>query len=167
MSTENQTKRYIWVIRHGKSAAAEPGQADYERALNKRGEKDGKAMRTWLAQQANPAKWVWSSPAVRAKLTAGFVTTAFSATFVEESSLYLASADSVLDTLRATPADVTSVAVVAHNPGLTYLVNMLGKEPITDNLVTFGTALFETTQDWSNLAPHQAEFVSLTTPKSL
>lgn len=167
MGLDTAKSRYIWVIRHGKSADGEAGQTDHERVLNKRGERDGLAMRDWLGQQAHPAQWVWSSSAVRAKLTAGFVTTGFGATFVEEPDLYLASADTVLNTLRATPADVSSVAVVAHNPGLTYLVNMLGAQPVTNNLVTFGTALFKTDRDWPDLTANCAELISLNTPKTI
>jgi phosphohistidine phosphatase len=159
--------RYIWVIRHGKSADAQPGQRDHERPLNKRGERDGKAMQAWLAQQEHCAQWVWSSTAVRAKLTAAYVTGAFNATFVEEASLYLSSAEQVLSCLRATPADVNSVAVVAHNPGLTHLVNLLGNQRVTDNLVTFGTALFSTQANWADLSFGCAQLLQLQTPKLL
>jgi phosphohistidine phosphatase len=159
--------RYIWVIRHGKSADAERGQQDHDRPLNKRGERDGSTMRDWLSTQDHPAQWVWCSSAVRAKLTAAYVTSAFNATFVEESSLYLANPDSVLSCLRATPTEVSSVAVVAHNPGLTYLVNQLGSEFVTDNLVTFGTALFATECDWADLNFGGAKLLSLHSPKTI
>lgn len=167
MSNEAPQTRHIWVIRHGKSTATQSGRRDHERVLNKRGERDGQAMRTWFAAQANPAQWVWSSSAVRAKLTASYVTAGFGATFVEDASLYLASAETAMATLKATPSDVGSVALVAHNPGLTYLVNMLSTEPITDNLVTFGTTLFKFNGEWSDLAARTAEFISLTTPKNV
>ena len=159
--------RYIWIIRHGKSADAEGGQRDHERPLNKRGERDGGTMRDWLAAQDHPAQWVWCSSATRAKLTAAYVTSAFNAAFVEDSNLYLASQDNVLGCLRSTPADVSSVAVVAHNPGLTYLVNQLGRAPVTDNLVTFGTALFVTEGEWVDLNFGCAELLSLHSPKTL
>ena len=164
--------RYIWIIRHGKSAWGDPGETDHDRPLNKRGERNGGAMQAWFANQDHPAQWVWSSSAVRAKLTAAYVTAGFNATFAEEPSLYLASAETALDCLRATPADVESVALVAHNPGLTYLVNRLGEDYVTDNLVTFGTALFEVedaTPDWSwaDLGFGGARLVSLHTPKTI
>ena len=61
----------------------------------------------------------------------------------------------------------TSVALVAHNPGLTHLVNKLGANPITQNLVTFGTALFATTQSWPELTFGSAELISLQSPKTI
>ncbi len=164
--TEQQT-RYIWLIRHGKSADAKVGQVDFDRSLNKRGNRDGHHMQTWLSQQAHPASWVWSSPAVRAKLTAGYVTSGFNATFVEDLRLYLASAEMLMEVLQTTPEDVSSVAIVAHNPGLTHLVNSLGQAHVTDNLVTFGTALFCTQQSWADLQLGQSQLITLQTPKSL
>ena len=158
---------YIWIIRHGKSADGKLGQSDHDRPLNKRGERDGVAMRAWLAIQDHPAAWVWSSSAVRAKLTAAYVTSGFNATFVEEPGLYLASPESVLSCLQSTPGDVTSVALVAHNPGLTQVVNQLGASPVTQNLVTFGTALFATPQPWSELTFGSAELLSLHSPKTI
>jgi phosphohistidine phosphatase len=168
MGLSGKARRHIWVIRHGKSAEGEPGQADHDRPLNKRGERDGKAMRAWLARQPHPAQWVWCSSAVRAKLTAAYATAAFNATCVEESGLYLASAEGVLSCLQATPDDVASVAVVAHNPGLTHLVNLLGTHSVTDNLVTWGTALFSAAAEhWSQVEFGSAELLDLQTPKNL
>ncbi len=167
MGLDTDARRYIWVIRHGKSADGAPGQSDHERPLNHRGERDGAAMQAWYAQQAHPAQWVWSSTAVRAKLTATYVTGGFNATFVEEPKLYLASAESVLSCLRATPPELNSVAVVAHNPGLTHFVNLIGHNHVTDNLVTFGTAVFATASSWADLHFGCAEFIQLTSPKTL
>ena len=65
----------LWVIRHAKSSWADHGQADLERPLNKRGNADGPRMAHWLATQAEPATWIWSSDAARALATAEFVAT--------------------------------------------------------------------------------------------
>ena len=162
-----ETERYIWIIRHGKSEPGQAGQSDFDRPLNKRGERDGQAMQAWFAEQAHPAQWVWSSTAVRAELTASYVTAGFQATFVPEPQLYLASAETALSCLQATPPDVQRVALVAHNPGLTHLVNLLGPQPITDNLVTFGTALFKSNMPWQDLAFGTAELICLQTPKTV
>jgi len=168
MGLNEDDLRYVWVIRHGKSAEGERGQSDHDRPLNARGERDGITMRAWLAQQPHPAQWVWSSTAVRAKSTAAYVCTGFNATLVEEPGLYLASAERVLECLQGSPSDVSSVAVVGHNPGLTYLVNLLGAAPVTDNLVTWGSALFSTQAPvWSDLRFGCAELISLQTPKTI
>jgi phosphohistidine phosphatase len=124
-------------------------------------------MQEWLARQPHPIEWVWASSASRAQATAQFVAGATNARTVTESSLYLASADAIIDTIRATPADVESIAVVAHNPGLTHVTNLLGAASVTDNLVTFGVALFGLENDWAQLVPGYCHFVSLHTPKTV
>ncbi len=159
--------RYIWLIRHGKSRDASMAGSDHERVLAERGERDGATMQAFYAAHSRPAEWVWASSAARAQLTAEFVALGFTATITTAPELYLSSPEAALDVLRTTPTTVQSVAVVAHNPGLTYLANLLGAEPVTDNLVTFGSVLFATEVEWSSLAFHHNHFMSITTPKSL
>ena len=167
MGLDPEETRHIWVIRHGKSADGSPGMLDHDRPLNGRGRRNGESMRAWYAEQAHPAEWIWCSTAVRAQQTAQFVGDGFRAPIVDEPDLYLAPAERLLDCLRRTPEDIAAVAVVAHNPGLTYLVNLLGNEPVTDNLVTFGSALFSTQCSWTDLRFGGAELVSLHTPRTI
>lgn len=162
--------RYIWLIRHGESRERLRGERDHERPLNSRGSRDGIAMQNWFSAHSHPAHWIWSSNASRALMTAefvarGFVARGFTATIKQATELYLAGPETILDVLRSTPSSVQSVALVAHNPGLTYLTNLLAAESVTDNLVTFGSALFATEVDWSGLNYHHNQFISLTTPK--
>lgn len=159
--------RYIWIVRHGKSALGEPGQPDHDRPLNPRGERDGANMCTWFGAEQRAPQWIWTSTATRAMSTARFVADGAGAILTEVPELYLASPEAILDCLRATPDDVTSVALVAHNPGLTYTVNQLGSNGVTENLVTFGTALFATEDAWPDLQFGRNHFISLTEPRTL
>ena len=157
--------RYIWVIRHGKSA---DGASDHSRPLNPRGLSDGPRMQDWYATQQHKASWVWTSDATRAQMTAEFVGQGFDATVVAAPDLYLSAPETLLDQLRSTPDTETCAAVVAHNPGLTYLVNLLGGDLVTDNLVTFGSVLFAAPIDsWTELRPGNCELVTQVTPKTL
>ena len=166
---------YLWLIRHAKSSWADPGQADHARPLNKRGLRDGPRMARWLAQQAQPAQWMWCSDAQRAQETARFVAEGFglaAAAVALEPSLYHASPNAMLDVLRGTPPHVRSVAVVAHNPGLTYLVNELAQRAVIDNLPTFGVAGFRLPDAWESwhelrLAAEPIPPEILATPKTI
>ena len=160
-------ERYIWVVRHAKSAEGSPGMRDHDRPLNPRGERDGATMQDWFAAHPHAPTWIWSSTAVRAETTAGYIAAGTGATLVENADLYLAGPDTALACLRATPDDVERVALVAHNPGLTYLVNQLGGDYVTDNLVTFGSALFSYQGAWQDLRYGVARLIELTTPKTL
>jgi phosphohistidine phosphatase len=160
----------IWIIRHAKSSWAQPGLSDFDRPLNDRGRADGPRMAAWLASQDAPAEWIWTSDAARARATAAFVERGFSAArplVVEEHALYHASARGALDVLRGTPEAVASVALVAHNPGLTDLVNLLAGNLVTENLPTFGVARFDVAAPWHSVGEQRADLEILTAPKEI
>lgn len=176
----------LWIIRHAKSSWAEPTQTDFERGLNQRGLRDGPKMSAWLEEQQHPPTWVWTSDAVRALATTEFVRQGFNLTTNQVQSthdLYHATPDSLAAVLQQTPRanlDKThqSVAVVAHNPGLTYLLNLLTGSIVTENLPTFGVAELvlppSWEEDWINFSlpassttASYAELVQLQSPKKL
>lgn len=166
--------KHLWIIRHAKSSWADPGQRDFDRDLNKRGERDGLAMQAHLATQDNAPQWLWCSSAQRARRTAAFVQAGFKIpqdncqTLAE---LYHADAYQLLDVLQRTPAEFHSVAIVAHNPGLTDLVNSLGEAPVTTNLPTFGIAHFTWNTpadgDYSGLALGSLHLAHQYAPKTI
>lgn len=158
----------VWLIRHAKSSWSEPGLKDFDRPLNGRGKRDGPRMSGWLARQTDPPTWLWTSTAVRAQATARFVREAFRLdddAVAATDELYEASPEQILDVLRRTPDVVASVAVVAHNPGLTWLANTLGRKPVTDNLPTFGVARFDCPGPWHDLRTGSATLDFLSSPK--
>lgn len=160
----------LWLIRHAKSDWNAGAVSDFERPLNARGERDGPRMARWLAQQSDGATWVWTSDAVRARSTARFVADGFAALgarVVEAHELYDAAPETILDVLRGTPGDVQCVAVVAHNPGMTQVLNLLAGDTVTDNLPTFGVARLEVPAPWSELGFGRAQLDLLTSPKRL
>ncbi len=162
--------RRIWVIRHAKSSWAIVRQNDFDRPLNERGNRNGLQMQTWLSGQSHGATWLWTSNAVRAVATSHYVGNGFALTaeqIVENDSLYGGSAEATLAVLRQTPREISNVAVVAHNPGLTHLVNKLTGNYVTDNLPTFGIARLTTPAPWQDLQFGQCLLEVLVSPKKL
>lgn len=160
----------LWIVRHAKSDWASAAATDFERPLNRRGERDAPRMVEWLQRQNHPATWIWTSDALRARTTAGFVEQGFAAArprVIEEHRLYGASPEELLSVLQETPADQHSVAVVAHNPGLTQLANLLTGTAVTDNLPTFGVVRLEVPEPWSTLAFGRAALDLFISPKRL
>ncbi len=158
----------LWVIRHAKSSWADAGQTDFERPLNKRGNADAQRMANWLAEQSDPATWIWTSDAARALATTKFVAQGFAAAspqVISDHRLYHASAEAACETLRQTPSDIASVALVAHNPGLTWLVNLLAGEQAINNLPTFGLARFDINAAWHEFDVDVAALELLMAPK--
>ncbi len=131
----------LWLIRHAKSSWADRSLRDFDRPLNGRGRRDGPRMQDWLRSQAFGPSWIWTSDATRALATAEFVQGAFpDAHLATDHRLYGAWPETILDVVRETPAGVNSMAVVAHNPGMTDCINLLVGERIIDNLPTFGVS---------------------------
>jgi phosphohistidine phosphatase len=158
----------IWLFRHAKSSWGNSSLADFDRPLNARGERDGPKMASWLSRQPEAPQWIWSSDAVRALATAEFVCEGFSldrAHLHQCHDLYLASPETMLDVLRSTPDDISSVAMVAHNPGTTYLLNLLSGDEVTDNVPTFGTARLTFSGSWPELSFGSCTVETLTAPK--
>ena len=157
--------KYVWIIRHAKAADGSP---DHDRPLSARGLADGERMQAHLQAVSHPASWVWQSSAQRAQTTAAFIGKGFKANVVTAHELYLANPETIVDVIQHTPKDHTSVAVVAHNPGLTYAINLLTGDTATANLPTLGCALIEFEADtWSEIAFGKGTLVTLITPKSL
>ena len=160
----------IWLIRHAKSDWGDAGLRDFDRPLNKRGRRDGPVMAAWLAEQSDPAGWIWTSAAARAQATTAFVRDGFQTPedrVVALDELYHAGPEGLLDVLRRTPGDIDSVALVAHNPGLTWLSNSLGRERVTVNLPTFGVVRFDHSGPWADLREGAATVDFCEGPKSL
>jgi len=127
-------------------------------------------MADWLARQTHSADWIWTSTAARAQATAEFVRQGFDLSrdaVVPTDELYHASPDDLLAVIRQTPTDVESVVLIAHNPGMTSLVNRLGTEPVTENLPTFGVARFDCCAPWQSIQPGGATLDLLMSPKRL
>ena len=160
----------LWLIRHAKSSWAITGQPDFERPLNKRGNADGPQMAKWLTEQTSPATWIWSSDAARAIATTQLVARGFAATAPQVASdnrLYHATPEAACEVLRETPSDVASAALVAHNPGLTWLVNLLAAGSVVNNLPTFGIARFNVVGAWHEFSPANTTLDLLMAPKKL
>ncbi|MEM7077762.1 MAG: histidine phosphatase family protein [Pseudomonadota bacterium] len=157
----------IWLTRHGKSVNPGFNQRDHERELNERGHADGATMAQWLGELANRPNWIWASDAVRAQQTAAYVSHACGQPVVTEAELYLAGPEAIMQTLRTTPADATSACVVAHNPGLTVLTNLLAGEGLMDNLPTWGCVHFRYDGEWPDLPLTTLTLVEWASPKSL
>jgi phosphohistidine phosphatase len=111
-------KRLI-VVRHSK-AAHKPGFDDIDRPLTGRGRRDAAAAGAWLRDHDLVPGLVLCSPAKRTRQTWDRLAAALGAAGVAEiyydERLYLASADTALDILGATPGDVATLLLVGHNP---------------------------------------------------
>lgn len=118
--------RTLVLLRHAKSDWPD-GVADVRRPLTERGRRDAEAAGAWFAGELPPLDLVLCSPAARARETWRLVAAGLpEAPRVEYlDGLYGASAGTLTWIAQELPADLHTVALVGHNPGLTEVVAVL------------------------------------------
>ncbi|WP_346838132.1 histidine phosphatase family protein [Microbulbifer sp. SAOS-129_SWC] len=133
----------LTLIRHAKSSWADPALNDFERPLNKRGQRDLPAMarrvRDFYADAGLVPDRLLTSGALRALTTARALADALqlgSEQVLVQPELYAASCEALLQQLQRQSDRWRHLILVAHNPGLEDLACYLTHE----RLAKFPTA---------------------------
>ncbi|MDQ6986988.1 MAG: histidine phosphatase family protein [Mariprofundaceae bacterium] len=148
--------KQLLLIRHAKSDWNNPALSDFDRPLNERGKRDAPMMGARLKNADIRLERLLSSPAQRARSTAENIANAigFAAQNIDWiTELYLASPGSMLDVIQNTPADINSIALVAHNPGISELAATLSDFSI-GNIPTCGIVRLQSkSENWNIGSP--------------
>ncbi|MDL5200218.1 histidine phosphatase family protein [Streptomyces sp. ALI-76-A] len=157
--------RHLVVLRHAKSAWPD-GVTDHERPLAPRGRRDAPAAGRALADAGLLPGLALCSTAVRARQTWELASAQWATPppVRLDARLYGAGVPELLDVLRAVPAEVDTLLLVGHNPGLEDLVLDLAGDGLDDTLdevrrkfPTSAIALLAWRgTDWRDLAPGAA-----------
>ena len=160
----------LTLVRHAKSSWNHPGLADFERPLNKRGERDAPRMGSRLAAQHIRPQIIVSSPAVRALTTAKVIASALGcqpAEIITDERVFHAYSDQLLDVIRGFDASFHHLMLVGHNPGLTDLVNQLAHAGIS-NIPTCGIVVIRFSVDrWRDVSDGAGEMLLFDYPKKI
>ena len=109
----------IYLLRHAKSAWAEPGGRDFDRSLSDAGFAEAELLAERAADLSYRPEMIFSSTATRCRQTAEAIARAFSGLvelqFVD--ALYNAPAETYLEILNANNR-LSSMMVVGHNPAI-------------------------------------------------
>jgi phosphohistidine phosphatase len=146
-----------------------PGQQDWDRALNRRGQRDVPEMARRLRGRRLKPDLILTSPAVRAVTTATILARELrvdASRIAQDERLYLASAPAMLGVVRELGGDSSHLMVFGHNPGITEFANRLSASEQIDNLPTCGTftALFDV-KNWDALEWNRGEDAEFDYPK--
>jgi phosphohistidine phosphatase len=149
------TMKRLSLVRHAKSDWSLPGQEDWDRALNKRGQQDAPEMARRMRARKLKPELILTSPAVRALATASIMARELKVPpehIAQDERLYLADPAQMLEVIRELGGHVAHLMVFGHNPGITEFANKLSSGEHIDNLPTCGifTACFDVA-DWSRL----------------
>jgi phosphohistidine phosphatase len=168
----------ILLLRHAKSALGEPGQADRDRPLSRRGEQAAQLMADHLLAKAPLPDLILCSTATRTRQTLAALVerlTPPAPPIALEPSLYLASEDVLLKRLGDLPATVATVLMIGHNDGMWQAAEALaghGKAALLAALrEKFPTGALATLQAdierWADLKAGAATLVAFACPRDL
>jgi len=159
----------LLLVRHAKSSWEEPGVQDIDRPLNERGKQDAPEMAKRLKDKKIDIDLFVSSPAKRARRTAKFFAEEFDVKkgdIVLEEELYLASPSSFMNVINGLEKKYDTVALFAHNPGITELANQLTAVRI-DNMPTCSVfAVQADTESWKHFESAEKNFLFFDYPKN-
>ncbi|MCC7078120.1 MAG: histidine phosphatase family protein [Acidimicrobiia bacterium] len=166
--------RTLLLLRHAKSDWGDPDVADHDRPLNARGRRACTVVRDHLTSSDPEPSLVLCSTSTRTRETLGGILTAWSGaqTIRFLPGLYGADATGILHALHRVDADMASVLVVAHNPGIGDLAAGLAGVTsgeagarIAAKFPTAALAVFETEVPWESLRAGTATLVDFFTPR--
>jgi phosphohistidine phosphatase len=147
--------RRLTLVRHAKADTSLPGQQDWDRVLDRRGQQDAPEMARRLRARRLKPDLILSSPAVRALSTASIMARELKVhadRIAQDERLYLADPRRIMEVVHELGGNALHVMVFAHNPGITDCANRLSAGDHIDTLPTCGvfTACF-VVDDWSQL----------------
>jgi phosphohistidine phosphatase len=164
------TTRQLVLIRHAKAGDA---ATDRDRPLADRGVAEAPAVGRWLAQRRIAPDRVVVSPARRARQTWELAAAELGPTAepVLDDRVYRNTAEDLLEIIRETPAAVTTLAIVGHNPGIQDLAIALddghgddaGRSELATKYPTSGVAVFDVSDAWAGVG--SATLTSFATPR--
>ena len=137
--------KVIYLIRHAKSDWSNAGVSDYDRTLNKRGQNDVALMGEKLNELNPSINLIIASPAQRAFETVKYISKKIKYNFDNvdfNKSIYNSSSHNLNEIINSLNDNINTIALVAHNPGLTNLSNYLTNNYI-DNIATCGIVKIE------------------------
>ncbi|MEJ6982298.1 histidine phosphatase family protein [Pedobacter sp. P351] len=152
--------KQLLLIRHAKSDWSNSGLSDFERPLNKRGNKDAPVMADRLLNKHLIPQAIISSPALRALTTAKYFAEVFNIDKKEiqkEPAIYEASPNTLLSIVNGLDNKFDFIALFGHNPGITNFAISLCDTNIYD-MPTCGVILIEFPfDDWKLISKNTGE----------
>lgn len=168
----------LTLLRHAKSDWDDPVARDFDRPLNRRGEKAALLMGQFASNRAMRFDILIASPAVRVVQTLE----TFFAGYGEaldarwDRRIYLASAPTLIDVIRDIPDAANAALMAGHNPGLEELILDLVpddrasslREDVEVKFPTASLAVLDLDIDtWDEATENCATLVSFTRPRDL
>lgn len=160
----------LLLIRHAKSSWNNVTLPDFERSLNERGKHDAPLMAKQIKDKKIEIDAFVSSPAKRAKKTAEIFMDEFDAKekkLILIPSLYEATSEKFYDAIENLKDKYDTVALIAHNPGITDFINSLECSPVYNMPTCAVYAIKIKTKNWKEFREAKKEFLFFEYPKNI
>jgi len=153
--------KHLYLLRHAKSDWRDAALHDHDRPLNRRGRRDAPKMGAVLAERYAPMAF-YVSPAVRAQATYDGLCAGWSGLNGcqrrTDEALYTFDVQALLVWLSTRSDTEADIALIAHNPALTDVINFLVAPGTLANLPTAGwAALTVPIKNWADIYQAQAQ----------
>lgn len=158
----------ILLVRHAKSSWDSPLVKDFDRPLNERGLKDAPAMAQRLLEKGVTIDAFITSPAVRAITTCTIFANAFNkqSHITAYKDLYNAPARMFLKAIKKAEDEWNTIAIFAHNPGITDFANTLTDTNIDEMPTCSIFAVHADISHWKDFEKAQKKFWFFDYPKN-
>jgi phosphohistidine phosphatase len=159
----------LLLIRHANAEQIERGGRDFERHITRLGNRNAAHAGKYLVNNKLMPDLVVCSPAVRAKETAEVIASQlkFSERHIKyNEELYEASVRTLFSIVNGIEERYNRVALIAHNPGLTYLADYLTAAPL-GNMVPASIVIinFEN-MTWAEVSQNSGQFEDYIDPEA-
>jgi phosphohistidine phosphatase len=158
----------LTLLRHAQAESALAGQADFERALTRRGAEDAAEMARRLKFRKLQIEYIVSSTAPRALATAEVFARGLrlAADRIErDDRIYTAGPSELMTVIRECDDRYSHILIAGHNPGITEFADQLSSERRIDSMPTCALVTMRFNVDaWSKLVRNSAVDVELDYP---
>lgn len=146
--------RTLVLLRHAKAVPPE-SMPDLDRPLADRGRADAAAAGRYLVAQGIEAELVLCSPSIRTRETWQYAAEAgaIATDIWYDRRIYSAGTEELLDVIHDVPAELRTVVIVGHAPGIPWLADELALDGTSPNRVEPHPEVPDVRPDGS--APHQ------------
>ncbi|UZJ37544.1 SixA phosphatase family protein [Prosthecochloris sp. SCSIO W1103] len=158
----------LYLVRHAKSSWDNANLADFDRPLNKRGQKAAPFMAKLMSENNVQVDRIISSPANRALTTAETFceVLGYPLEKIEQRiEIYEGGINQMLQIVREIPDSCSSAMLFGHNPTMTSFANFISGEHL-ENIVTCGVVRIDLKTDfWQQTLMDSGKLVWYEYPK--
>ena len=154
-------------MRHAKSDWSDGSLRDFDRPLNKRGEKAAPLMGKKIKKLGLTPDLIISSPALRARMTAETVAKncGYKNDIVWNDSFYFGYTSEIIDAIKKLDSSVENIMIFGHNPTWSNVSEILSGEFIS--MKTADLVVLEYKGKWKKLDRGKCRLINHISPKDI